>query len=123
MRLASLTHDGYIQIVDSITLIESDGVEGDVHRGKTVKHRSRVRRVPTQPNLRQVHLNHYELIMELRKKGFDVDPATMARISPRLDLISWLYLKTSFYGSQVALRSSLRGFVTHAINSMIIKRD
>ena len=32
------------------------GVEGDAHQGVTVKHRSRVARDPTQPNLRQVHL-------------------------------------------------------------------
>jgi len=39
-----------------------------------VKHRSRVRRDPTQPNLRQVHLVHRELFDELRAKGFHVAP-------------------------------------------------
>ena len=38
-----------------------DGVEGDAHAGVTVKHRSRVARDPTLPNLRQVHLVHAEL--------------------------------------------------------------
>jgi len=33
-------------------------VDGDAHAGVTVKHRSRVRRDPSQPNLRQVHLVH-----------------------------------------------------------------
>jgi MOSC domain-containing protein YiiM len=45
--------------------------------GETVKHRSRVRRDPTQPNLRQVHLIHTELFDELRDKGFDVKPGDL----------------------------------------------
>ena len=45
------------------------GVEGDAHSGATVKHRSRVERDPSQPNLRQVHLIHAELHDELREKG------------------------------------------------------
>ncbi|HEX2204708.1 MAG TPA: MOSC domain-containing protein [Longimicrobium sp.] len=40
--------------------------------GATVKHRSRVARDPTQPNLRQVHLIHAELHDELRAAGFEV---------------------------------------------------
>ncbi len=43
----------------------------------TVKHRSRVARDPTQPNLRQVHLIHAELHDELRAAGFDVGPGVM----------------------------------------------
>ena len=39
-----------------------------------MKHRSRVRRDPSQPNLRQVHLVHAELFDELRDKGFTVTP-------------------------------------------------
>ncbi len=62
---------------DAIFLIKGEGVEGDAHRGVTVKHRSRVEVDPTQPNLRQVHLIHNELINELQAKGFDVKPATM----------------------------------------------
>jgi MOSC domain-containing protein YiiM len=61
----------------SIRLIEGIGVEGDAHSGETVKHRSRVRRDPTQPNLRQVHLLHSELHDELRKSGFDVHSGVM----------------------------------------------
>jgi MOSC domain-containing protein YiiM len=57
---------------DSLRLVQGEGVEGDAHRGKTVKHRSRVARDPTQPNLRQVHLMHAELHDELRAAGFDV---------------------------------------------------
>ena len=58
----------------SIRLLEGLGVEGDAHSGKTVKHRSRVRRDPSQPNLRQVHLLHSELHDELRNSGFDLAP-------------------------------------------------
>jgi len=52
-------------------------VEGDAHLGKTVKHRSRVERDPTQPNLRQVHLIHSELHDELRQSGYEVAPGQM----------------------------------------------
>ncbi len=50
------------------------GVEGDAHAGVTVQHRSRVRRDPTQPNLRQVHLLHAELLDDLRERGLAVEP-------------------------------------------------
>jgi MOSC domain-containing protein YiiM len=55
-----------------IRLLKGLGVAGDAHMGETVKHRSRVRKDPTQPNLRQVHLMHAELFDELRAKGFVV---------------------------------------------------
>jgi len=55
---------------DSIRLLAGLGVEGDAHLGETVKHRSRVARDPSQPNLRQVHLIHAELHDELRVAGF-----------------------------------------------------
>jgi MOSC domain-containing protein YiiM len=61
----------------AITLLAGLGVEGDAHLGETVKHRSRVRRDPTAPNLRQVHLVHAELHEELRAAGFDVEPGQM----------------------------------------------
>src|SRR4030081_514633 len=55
-----------------IRLLTGLGVAGDAHMGATVKHRSRVRKDPTHPNLRQVHLMHTELFEELRGKGFVV---------------------------------------------------
>src|ERR1700681_3238565 len=55
-----------------IRLVAGLGVEGDAHAGRTVKHRSRVMRDPTQPNLRQVHLLQSELLTELRDRAFDV---------------------------------------------------
>jgi hypothetical protein len=61
----------------SIRLLAGLGVEGDAHAGVTVKHRSRVARDPTQPNLRQVHLIHGELHDELRDAGFTVAAGEM----------------------------------------------
>ena len=58
----------------SIRLLSGLGVEGDAHLGTTVKHRSRVAKDPTQPNLRQVHLIHDELFDELRHAGFEIAP-------------------------------------------------
>lgn len=58
----------------AIRLVAGLGVEGDAHAGATVKHRSRVARDPSQPNLRQVHLIHAELFDELAAQGFDVGP-------------------------------------------------
>ena len=67
-----------------IRLLAGLGVEGDTHLGVTVQHRSRVKRDPTQPNLRQavsprrargpngVHLIHAELHDELNAQGFSV---------------------------------------------------
>jgi len=74
----------------SITLIEGLGVEGDVHNGVTVKHRGRMRKDPTQPNLRQVHLIHSELFEELRDNGFDVQPGLMGEnvTTSDIDLLS-----------------------------------
>lgn len=60
--------------VPEITLVAGIGVAGDAHAGETVKHRSRVARDPTQPNLRQVHLIHAELFDELAPKGFALSP-------------------------------------------------
>jgi MOSC domain-containing protein YiiM len=61
----------------SIRLLAGLGVEGDAHAGTTVKHRSRVARDPSQPNLRQVHLIHAELHDELRAAGFEVGAGAM----------------------------------------------
>jgi len=61
-------------VVESIRLIAGLGVDGDAHAGVTVKHRSRVKRDPSQPNLRQVHLVHAELHEELAVAGFTVRP-------------------------------------------------
>jgi MOSC domain-containing protein YiiM len=60
-----------------IRLVEGHGVEGDAHAGATIRHRSRRRVDPDQPNLRQIHLIHSELHDELRERGFEVEPGQM----------------------------------------------
>ena len=62
---------------EALTLVPGIGVEGDAHSGVTVKHRSRVARDPSQPNLRQVHLLHAELFDELIAGGFAVWPGEL----------------------------------------------
>lgn len=64
-------------VLPAIRLLAGLGVEGDAHCGETVKHRSRVRVDPTQPNLRQVHLIHAELFDELARSGFSIRPGDM----------------------------------------------
>ena len=62
---------------ETIRLVAGLGVDGDAHQGVTVKHRSRVRRDPTAPNLRQVHLIHEELHEELAAGGFEISPGQL----------------------------------------------
>jgi MOSC domain-containing protein YiiM len=57
-----------------ISLVEGLGVEGDAHAGRRVRHRSRVARDASAPNLRQVHLVGAELFDELAAAGFAVGP-------------------------------------------------
>ena len=74
----------------SIRLLKGLGAAGDAHMGETVKHRSRVRKDPTQPNLRQVHLMHAELFDELRLKEFVVQPGDLGEniTTSGLDLLA-----------------------------------
>jgi MOSC domain-containing protein YiiM len=73
-----------------IRLLAGLGVEGDAHLGTTVKHRSRVARDPTQPNLRQVHLLHCELLQELERQGFMIGPGDIGEniLTRGLDLLA-----------------------------------
>lgn len=75
---------------DNIHLVAGLGVAGDAHSGTTVKHRSRVARDPSQPNLRQLHLIHAELHDELLAAGFAVLPGQMGEnVTTRgLDLLA-----------------------------------
>ena len=75
---------------DSIRLLAGLGVDGDAHCGETVKHRSRVAVDPTQPNRRQVHLLHAELLDELNAAGFDVAPGQLGEnvLTRGLDLLA-----------------------------------
>lgn len=87
----SATHSFSKPAREFIRLIAGFGVEGDSHAGETVKHRSRVRADPKQPNLRQVHLIHAELHDELNSAGFSVEAGKMGEnITTRgVDLLSF----------------------------------
>jgi MOSC domain-containing protein YiiM len=74
---SSLSHSFSKSNRGVIRLLAGLGVEGDAHLGTTVKHRSRVAKDPSQPNLRQVHLIHAELHDELREVGFNVSAGGM----------------------------------------------
>jgi MOSC domain-containing protein YiiM len=65
------------QPVPAIELVAGLGVRGDAHFGATVQHRSRVRRDPGQPNLRQVHLLAGELLNGLEARRLTVLPGQM----------------------------------------------
>jgi MOSC domain-containing protein YiiM len=60
-----------------IRLLTGLGVAGDAHVGEKVKHRSRVAKDPTQPNLRHVHLIQAELFDDLARGGFNVQLGDM----------------------------------------------
>jgi MOSC domain-containing protein YiiM len=77
-------------VKERVRLVAGLGVDGDVHLGATVQHRSRVVIDPAQPNLRQVHLIHGELHDELRAAGFRVGAGDMGEnITTRgIDLLS-----------------------------------
>jgi MOSC domain-containing protein YiiM len=73
----SETHAMSKPVRESIVLVAGLGVDGDAHQGVRVKHRSRVRKDPTAPNLRQVHVMHAELHEELAAKGLPVSPGQL----------------------------------------------
>jgi MOSC domain-containing protein YiiM len=70
----SALHNFTKEVQSSVRLLEGLGVEGDAHLGTTVKHRSRVAKDPSQPNLRQVHLLPEEILTELNAAGFRIPP-------------------------------------------------
>lgn len=73
-----------------IDLIAGHGVAGDAHAGVTVKHRSRVAKDPTQPNLRQVHLIHAELFDAIAPLGHRVAPGELGEniLTRGIDLLA-----------------------------------
>ena len=73
----SARHTFSKETTERVRLVEGHGVEGDAHAGATVQHRSRVRFNPAQPNLRQVHLIHAELLDDLGEAGFPVGPGEL----------------------------------------------
>jgi MOSC domain-containing protein YiiM len=73
----SATHVMSKKPIKAITLRVGHGVVGDCHAGATVQHLSRIRRDPTQPNLRQVHLIQRELFDEVTLDGYEVRPGDL----------------------------------------------
>lgn len=75
---------------EQITLVPGHGVEGDAHAGTTVQHLSRIRKDPSQPNRRQVHLMHAELFDQLAEHGYEVQPGQLGEnVTTRgLDLLN-----------------------------------
>ena len=65
------------QRVEQMRLIANHGAQGDAYAGATIKHRSRIAADPGQPNLRQIHLIHSDLLDELASEGFDVAPGEL----------------------------------------------
>jgi len=74
---SSATHSLAKSARAAIRLLAGLGVEGDAHLGETVQHLSRIARDPSQPNLRQVHLIHAELLDELHARGFELAPGQL----------------------------------------------
>ncbi len=75
---------------EAITLVGGIGVLGDAHAGTLVQHRSRVRRDPNQPNLRQVHLIQAELFDEAEAMGYELAPGDLGEniLTEGVDLLS-----------------------------------
>lgn len=61
----------------SVRLIVGEGVEGDAHRGTTVQHLYQKRRTPGAANLAQVHVFSREMLLELQRKGFAIEPGQL----------------------------------------------
>ena len=71
------SHEFSKEIQENINLVTMHGIEGDAHAGKYVKHRSRVKKDPSQLNIRQVHLMAYELLEELLVAGHQIKPGEL----------------------------------------------
>lgn len=83
------SHSFSKRLEPSIELVKGHGVKGDAHFGTTVKHRSRVAKDPTQPNLRQVHLIANELLQELALHGYTLQAGELGEnmLTHGIDLI------------------------------------
>ena len=76
--------------LQNITLVAGRGVTSDAHSGAKIQHRSRVTQDPNQPNLRQVHLIHEELLVELHRKGFRISAGDLGEniLTNGIDLLA-----------------------------------
>jgi MOSC domain-containing protein YiiM len=116
-----------------IQLIAGEGVVGDAHRGVTVKHRSRVAKDPTQPNLRQIHLIHSELLDELAMQGFAVAPGALGEniLTRGIDLLglsagALLHIGQTVQVEITGLRNpchQINGHSAGLMNALISHRD
>jgi MOSC domain-containing protein YiiM len=99
-------HEFSKQVVSEIALTAGRGVIGDVHFGETVKHRSRVARDPSQPNLRQVHLMQVELHKELKAMGYTVAAGNLGEniLSENIDLLGLPINSILNIGAEVSLQ-------------------
>ena len=110
MKVVSLNKDSEHRFsketCGSLTFLKGLGIEGDAHCGDTVKHRSRVKADPSQPNLRQVHLVHSELMSELQDSGFKVEAGTIGEnvLTEGVELLSLPRNTLIIIGSKVVLR-------------------
>jgi hypothetical protein len=116
----------------AIQLLVGLGVEGDAHKGTTVKHRTLVRRDPTARNLRQVHLIHSELFDELRPAGFTIVPGQIGEnVTTRgLDLLALptgtkLHLGSTAVVQVTGLRNPCRQLDQHqhGLTGALLGRD
>ncbi|KUG51923.1 molybdenum cofactor biosysynthesis protein [Serinicoccus chungangensis] len=86
----SPVHEFRKEPAGEIELVEGYGVRGDAHAGATVQHLHRVKKDPTAPNLRQVHLIHAELFDDLAELGHTVRPGDLGEnvTTTGLDLLA-----------------------------------
>lgn len=93
-------------VLKQIEIVEGLGVAGDCHSGETVKHRSRVARDPSQPNLRQVHLIHPELFDEVVAHSHLVQPGDLGEniTTEGIDLLGLPTDSLLHIGERVILR-------------------
>jgi len=120
-------------LVDEIRLIAGWGIEGDAHAGRTVQHRARVARDPTQPNLRQVHLLQSELFGEVFEHGYTVHPGELGEnvTTTGLDLLGLptgtvLHLGADAKVMLTGLRNPcylINGLAPHLMKQMVMRRD
>lgn len=94
----------------SITLVHGFGVLGDAHAGTLVQHRSRMRRDPNQPNLRQVHLIQAELFDEARLAGYELRPGDLGEniLTRGIDLLGLPRGTVLHFGSAAVKVTGLR---------------
>ena len=107
---------------EGVTLVEGLGVQGDAHAGTTVRHRSRVRRDPTAPNLRQVHLLHAEPFDELLDAGHAVFAGDLGENVTTRRLDSWPCPSAPVCAWARRPKSNSRVCATHAARSTASSR-